>query len=97
MRRKITKWAKIASKEQFLQIDNKIVDHKNETTDGSYLKSGTLHEFYSPNMQPSGDGYYYMPASQDLIDAGIFEGVELTENKYEEDIISAFDGSVLPE
>jgi hypothetical protein len=25
-------------------------------------------------------------APQELIDAGIFEGVELTENKYEEDI-----------
>ena len=35
-------------------------------------------------MQPSGDGYYYMPASQDLINLGIFEGVELTENKYDE-------------
>lgn len=84
MRRKITKWAKIASKEEFLQIDNKIVDHKNATTDGSYAKSGTLHEFYNPNMQPSGDGFYYMPASQDLIDAGIFEGVQLIDEKYEE-------------
>jgi hypothetical protein len=79
-------YAKFENIEQFLEIDNKIVEHKNATTKGSYAKSGTLHEYYSPNMQPSGDGYYYMPASQDLINLGIFEGVEITNEKYETDI-----------
>ena len=37
-------------------------------------------------MQLSGDGDYYIPASQDLINLGIFEGVELIDEKYAEDI-----------
>jgi hypothetical protein len=78
-KQKVTKWAKIATKEEFLQIDNKIVDHKNATTNDSYAKSGTLYEYYSESMTPAADGFYYIPASQEFIDLGIFDGVELTD------------------
>ena len=83
MRQKITKWAKIATIEELLELDKKVVDYMNTTTNNSYKKSGTKHYFYSSNLKPESDGVYYMPATNKLIESGLFDGVELIENLYE--------------
>jgi len=75
------KKAKFTSKEQFLQVDNKIVEYRNKTTNDSYLKSGTLFEYYNESIEPDKDGCYYIPATKELIEAGIFENIEIVENE----------------
>jgi len=83
MRQKITKWAKIATIEELLELDKKVVDYVNSVTDNSYKNSGTKHYFYNENLKPESDGYYYMPATNKLIESGLFDGVELIENPHE--------------
>jgi len=75
------KYAKIKSKEQFLQVDNKIVDYRNAKTNNSYAKSGTLHEYYSEGIEPESDGFYYMPAPDELINEGIFNEIEIVDHE----------------
>jgi hypothetical protein len=74
------KIAKFKTKQEFLEVDNKIVDYRNSITDNSYIKSGTLFEYYSDSIEPSKDGYFYVIISQDLIDDGLLEGVALVDS-----------------
>ena len=71
-----TRFAQFNSIEAYNLINVAIVAIKDVASGGEYTRTGTLYE-YNPNPEPAWDGNYYMPATPDMVEAGVFEGVTL--------------------
>jgi len=70
-----TRFAQFNSIEAYNFINLAIVAFKDVASGGEYTRTGTIYEYdHEPEPQ---DGFYYMPALPELVEAGIFEGVTL--------------------
>ncbi len=73
-----TKFAKFNSIEAYNAVNLAIVTFKDVASGGEYTRTGTIYEYdHEPEPQ---DGFYYMPALPELVEAGIFEGVTLLDS-----------------
>jgi len=69
------KFAEFETIEAYNAVNLAIVAFKDVASGGEYTRTGTVYE-YEPNPEPH-DGFYYMLALPELVEAGIFEGVTL--------------------
>jgi hypothetical protein len=77
------RFAQFASIEAYNAVNLAIVAFKDVASGGEYTRTGTVYEYdHEPEPQ---DGFYYMPALPELVDAGLFEGVTLLDEMPEED------------
>jgi hypothetical protein len=70
-----TRFAQFNSIEAYNAVNLAIVAFKDAASGGEYTRTGTIYE-YEPNPEPQ-DGFYYMPALPELVEAGIFNNVQL--------------------
>jgi len=70
-----TRFAQFNSIEAYNAVNLAIVAFKDAASGGEYTRTGTIYE-YEPNPDPQ-DGFYYMPALPELVEAGLFDGVIL--------------------
>jgi hypothetical protein len=69
------RFAQFNSIEAYNAVNLAIVAFKDVASGGEYTRTGTVYEYdHEPEPQ---DGFYYMPALPELVDAGLFEGVTL--------------------
>lgn len=73
------KYAQFASLEAYNAVNVAIAQYKDQLTNGEYSRTETSYE-YNPTPEAHADGFYYMPAEPDLIEAGLFEGVTLLDS-----------------
>jgi hypothetical protein len=78
-----TRFAQFNSIEAYNAVNLAIVAFKDVASGGEYTRTGTVYEYdHEPEPQ---DGFYYMPALPELVDAGLFEGVTLLDEMPEQD------------
>jgi hypothetical protein len=70
-----TRFAQFNSIEAYNAVNLAIVAFKDVASGGEYTRTGTIYE-YEPNPEPQ-DEFYYMPALPELVEAGIFNNVQL--------------------
>jgi len=70
-----TRFAQFNSIEAYNAVNLAIVAFKDVASGGEYTRTGTIYE-YDHEPEPH-DGFYYMPALPELVEAGLFEGVTL--------------------
>jgi hypothetical protein len=71
----MNKVAQFTSLEAYNEVNTAIAAYKDIQTNGEYNRTHTLYE-YNPEPE-SVDGFYYMEARPELVEAGLFEGVAL--------------------
>jgi hypothetical protein len=74
-----TRYAQFPALEAYQSANLQIVEIKDEASGGEYTRTGTLYE-YNPEPEPEWDGKYYMTATADMVEAGVFEGVTLLDS-----------------
>jgi hypothetical protein len=70
-----TRFAQFNSIEAYNSINLAVVAFKDVASGGEYTRTGTIYE-YDHEPTPIND-FYYMPALPELVEDGLFEGVEL--------------------
>jgi hypothetical protein len=69
------KYAQFNSIETYNVVNLAIVAFKDVASGGEYTRTGTIYEYdHEPEPQ---DGFYYMPALPELVEAGLFDNVQL--------------------
>jgi hypothetical protein len=69
------RFAQFDTHKAYNKVNASIVAYKDEQTQGEYTRTGTQYE-YTPEPEQI-DGFYYMPALPELVDAGLFDGVTI--------------------
>lgn len=73
------RYAQFTTIEAYNAVNTAIIAYKDELTGGEYTRTNTLYA-YNPEPEANWDGMYYMPATPDLVEAGLFEGVTLLDS-----------------
>lgn len=71
-----TRYAQFNSLEAYNAVNVAIAKWKDKTTDGEYSRTETAYE-YNPEPEPNWDGFFYMDAKPEMVDAGLFNNVVL--------------------
>jgi hypothetical protein len=67
------RFAQFDTHKAYNKVNASIVAYKDEKSGGEYTRTGTEYEYTSEPEQI--DGFYYMPALPELVEAGLFDGV----------------------
>jgi hypothetical protein len=70
------KYAQFNTIEAYQAANLAIVAIKDEASGKEYSRTGTLYE-YNPEPESAWDGNYYMTATPEMVEAGVFDGVTL--------------------
>ncbi len=73
------RYAQFETIEAYNTVNVAIIAYKDELSGGEYTRTNTLYA-YTPEPEAEWDGYYYMPAEPDLVEAGLFDGVTLLDS-----------------
>ena len=73
----LPKYAQLTA-EQYATINASIVAYKNEQTGGEFERTETEY-YYTPEPEQNADGFYYMEAKPEFVEAGLFDGVVLVD------------------
>jgi hypothetical protein len=73
------RYAQFTTLEAYNAVNTAIVAWKDQQTNGEYSRTDTVYE-YSPEPEANWDGMYYMPATPDMVEAGLFEGITLLDS-----------------
>jgi len=71
--------AQFPTLEAYQSANLAIVAFKDAASGGEYTRTGTLYE-YNPEPEPTWDGNYYMTATPEMVEAGVFTGVTLLDS-----------------
>ena len=72
------KYAQFKTLTKYNTVNLAIIAYKDILSNGAYTRSNTIYA-YTPTPEPNWDGKFYMPADEDLIEAGLFKYITLVD------------------